>query len=100
MDSPRDSLSETLQSWRVSPPPRGDFRASVWRRIGSRTRETWSVYIRAHSAAWLVAAVVVIGAAAYTGHSTARARVSADREALAVTYLVDLDPRVQATLKP
>ncbi len=100
MDSPPDSLSQALQPWKVSPPVQGAFRADVWKRIGDRTRETWGVYVRAHAAAWLVAATVVIGAAAYTGHATAQARVRADREALAVTYLVDLDPRVQAELRP
>jgi hypothetical protein len=42
----------------------------------------------------------MLGAAAFTGRATAQARVRADREAMVVSYLVDLDPRVQAMLKP
>ncbi len=100
MDSPQEPLSQILQSWNVNPPPDSGFRAAVWQRIGRRSRESWPVYLREHAAAWVLVAVLMIGAAAYTGNSTARARVRADRESLAVTYLVDLDPRVQATLRP
>ena len=100
MNPPPESLSEVLRSWRVKPPADPNFRHSVWQRIGRPTRATWPAYLRAHVAAWSLVAVLTLSAAAYTGHSTARARVRADREAMAVSYLVDLDPRVQALLKP
>jgi hypothetical protein len=35
-----------------------------------------------------------------TGGALARSQARADRESIVVTYLVDLDPRVQALLKP
>lgn len=100
MNSSRDSLDGTLQGWRVHPPSDPGFRHSVWQRINRRQRETWPAYVRSHAAAWALVAVVTVGAAAYTGSSLARAHVQADREALVVNYLVDLDPRVQAVLKP
>lgn len=51
-------------------------------------------------AAWSMAAAIVVSAAGLTGGVLARSRARADREAIVVTYLVDLDPRVQALLKP
>lgn len=45
-------------------------------------------------------AAVVLSAAGWTGHAAAQARMRADREAIVASYLVDLDPRVQASLKP
>jgi hypothetical protein len=99
MNTSRDSLAEVLRRWRVAPPAEPGFRSNVWRRIGRQSRATWSVYLRPHATAWALAAVVTVSAAAYTGHLTARAQVRADREALVVNYLVELDPRVQAVLK-
>jgi hypothetical protein len=61
---------------------------------------TWPTYLRTHMAAWSMAAVVVEGAAGFTGGALAKSQARADREAIVVTYLVDLDPRVQALLKP
>jgi hypothetical protein len=98
-DSP-DSLAGSLRRWRVAPPADPNFRHSVWQRIGGRTKATWPAYLRAHPAAWSLIAVLTLSAAAYTGSMLARARAHADREAIVFTYLVDLDPRVQAVLKP
>lgn len=100
MNTPPDNLTEGLRSWRVNPPADPDFRPRVWQRIRSQARATWAGYLRAHSAAWSLAAIVALSAAAYTGHVVADSHARADREALVVTYLVDLDPRVQAVLKP
>jgi hypothetical protein len=61
---------------------------------------TWSAYLRAHTAAWSVAAVLTFSAAGFAGRAIAQARVQADREAMVVSYLVELDPRVQAALMP
>lgn len=100
MNTSRDTLSEFLHSWRVSPPADPNFRHRVWQRIGSPTGATWPAYLRTHPAAWSLAAMLALSAAGYTGTALARAQVQADREAIVVTYLVDLDPRVQAMLKP
>lgn len=100
MNNPPDSLTDSLHRWRVNPPVDPNFRQKVWQRIGERTRATWPAYLHAHLAAWALVAMLALGAAAYTGHSTARARVRADRESLVVSYLVDLDPRVQAVRRP
>ena len=100
MNSRHDALSETLASWKVSPPPDPGFRAAVWGRIRKRSDETWPSYLRAHASTWVAVAVAMLAAAAYTGHATARAQARSDREALVDTYLVDLDPRVQASLRP
>ena len=100
MNIPRDSLSEVLHRWRVDPPADQNFRPAVWQRIDGRSRATWPAYLRSHATAWSLAAVVILGAAAYSGSALAQARARADRDAMVVTYLVELDPRVQAVLKP
>jgi hypothetical protein len=100
MNTPRDSLSAVLQRWRVDPPADPNFRTAVWQRLDARARETWPAYLRSHATAWSLATLVLLGAAAYSGAALAQARVRADREAIVVNYLVDLDPRVQAVLKP
>lgn len=100
MNTSPDFLSEVLHRWRVTPPADPNFRHGVWQRIGDQNRVTWPVYLRAHPTAWSLAAVLAVSAAGYTGSALAQARVQADREAIVVTYLVDLDPRVQAMLKP
>lgn len=100
MNTSRDNLSEALKDWRVNPPADPNFRNRVWQRIGSQTRVTWPAYLRAHTAAWSLAAVLAVSVAGFTGSSLARAKARADRDAMVVTYLVELDPRVQAMLKP
>jgi hypothetical protein len=100
MNNSPDSLAESLRSWRVTPPADPGFRHRVWQRIGRQARASWPAYLRAHPAAWSLAAVVALSAAASTGTALARARTQADREAMVVTYLVVLDPRVQSLLKP
>ena len=100
METPHDPLSQTLRTWRVVPPPDARFRAAVWERIGLRSRQSWGHYLRAYAPAWSLAALLTLGAAAYAGHATAKARIRAERDTLVVSYLVELDPRVQALLKP
>jgi len=99
-NSPRDSLSETLRTWEVTPPADPNFRHQVWRQIGKQAGATWPAYVRAHVAAWSMAAALAMGVAAFTGSAVARSQARADRNAMVVTYLTDLDPRVQAVLKP
>lgn len=100
MNASHDPLSEALGSWRVAPPADPAFRQRVWQRIGRRAGTTWPTYLRAHAAAWSLALIVVLSAAAYSGRALARSQARADREAIVVTYLVDLDPRVRAVLNP
>lgn len=100
MNTSRDNLSEALRDWRVNPPADPHFRHRVWQRIGGRARVTWPAYLRAHTAAWSLAAVLAVTIAGFTGSSLARAKAQTYREAMVVTYLVELDPRVQAVLKP
>lgn len=102
MDSPRpnDPLSETLQRWRVEPARDPGFRPAVWWRITQRSRDTWTGYVRAHRLAWSVAAIAVVGGAGWTGHAAAQSRLAAERDAMVTAYLVELDPRVQAGLRP
>ena len=82
------------------PPADPDFRDQVWERIDQRAGITWAAYLRAHAAVWSLASIVVLGAAAYSGSALARSQTRAEREAIVVTYLVNLDPRIQAVLKP
>lgn len=100
MNDSGDSLSEILHSWQVRPPADPSFRQRVWQRIGKPAGTTWPAYLRAHATAWSLASIVVLGAAAYSGRALAHSQTRADREAIVVTYLVNLDPRVQAVLKP
>jgi|SRR5271166_3940293 len=100
MNTPRDSLSGTLHAWRVAPTADPNFRQVVWQRIGKQAGDTWPTYLRAHIVACSMAAAVAISAAAATGSALAHSQARADREAIVVTYLVDLDPRAQAVLKP
>ena len=100
MNTSRNPLSEVLRDWRVTPPADANFRHGVWQRIARQANASWPAYLRGHAVVWALVAVMMVSAAAYTGHAAARARVRADRETLVVSYLVDLDPRVQATLKP
>jgi hypothetical protein len=100
MNTSHDTLSERLRSWRVTPPVDPDFRHGVWQRIGKQAGGNWPAYLRAHAAAWSLASILVLGAAGYGGSALARSQTRADREAIAVSYLVNIDPRVQALLKP
>ena len=100
MNTSHDTLSGVLREWRVTPTADPNFRNSVWRRIDRGTITTWPAYLRAHSATWSLAAIMVLGAAGFTGRALAQARAQADREALVASYLVELDPRIQALHKP
>jgi len=93
------SLSEALHDWQVSPPADPNFRHRVWQRLNRQIPASWSAYLRGHAVAWLLVTVLTVSAAAVTGRATAQAKVRAEREAMVVSYLVDLDPRVQAVLK-
>jgi hypothetical protein len=99
LPEPNDPMSRTLAEWRVQPKADPNFRPAVWQRIRERTRETWATYVQAHLAAWSIVAVVAVTAAGWTGVSVGRARQDAAREAMVVSYLVELDPRVQAKLR-
>lgn len=102
MNSPEkdDSLSRTLGAWRVQPKADPNFRPAVWQRIRKRAGETWATYVQAHLAAWSIVAVLTVTAAGLAGVSAGRARLAAERDAMVVNYLVELDPRVQAKLRP
>lgn len=100
MKNPRDDLSPALQGWHVRPPADPGFRPAVWARLRARPDGSWPAYLRHHAVSCGLAAVVAFSAAGYTGLTVAHARSTADREAIVVTYLVGLDPRVQAVLKP
>jgi hypothetical protein len=56
--------------------------------------------LRTHVTPWSVAAVVALGAASWAGRTVAQTRLDNKRDAMVVAYLVDLDPRVQAKLRP
>lgn len=96
----KDPLSQTLATWRVRPKADPNFRPAVWARIRRSARESWTRYVQAHLAAWSIVAVLAIVSAGVAGVSAGRARLGADRETMVVTYLVELDPRVQAKLRP
>lgn len=100
MPESNDPLSSVLAEWRLTPKSNPRFRPAVWQRIQARARESWANYVRAHAVGWSVAAVVVVAAGSWTGHAAVRAKLDAERDAMVVAYLSELDPRVQARLRP
>lgn len=100
LSDPNDSVSRALADWRVQPPLNPRFRPAVWQRIHQRSRETWAFYIRNRLAAWSVAAALIVTASGWLGVTASKARLDADRDAMVSAYLVELDPRVQAILRP
>ena len=99
-NTPRDSLSEALRHWRILAPRDRNFRDSVWQRIDQQGRLTWSGYLRGHLIGWSLTAMLAIVAAGWGGHAMAQARLEADRDAMVVSYLSGLDPRVLTKLRP
>ena len=95
-----DPLSQALATWRVEPTPDASFRPAVWQRLQGSAKDSWAGYVRRHLAAWSAVAVVAVVAAGWAGASAGQARLKADRAAMVVAYLVELDPRVQAALRP
>lgn len=99
-NSPRDPLPDALHCWRVEPSPDRNFRDAVWRRIDHGVRLTWSSYVHHHLIGWSATAIVALVAAAWGGHAMAQARLDAERDAMVVSYLSGLDPRVLTRLQP
>ncbi len=99
MNTSRDDLPKMLHEWRVKPPADPGFRHAVWQRIQRPPDVSWAAYLRTHLAAWTVAAVLTLGVAGLAGRALAQVHIQADREAIVTTYLVELDPRVQAVLR-
>jgi hypothetical protein len=97
---PRDSLADTLQQWRVQPARDPNFRISVSQRIDQAVRLTWSGYIRGHLVGWSIAATVALVVAGWSGQAMAQARLDASRDAIVISYLSGLDPRVITKLRP
>lgn len=97
---PIDPLSRSLTAWQLTPAADPHFRPTVWQRIHARARTTWTGYVHAHLTRWSVVAALTLLAAGWMGHRAAEARVNAQRDAMITAYLVELDPRVQALLRP
>jgi hypothetical protein len=96
-----ESLDETLIGWRIKPAVDPNFRPAVTARLAALRRERdWPSYLRAHSAVWTLAAVLALGAAAWTGHRAAQARNEANRDQLADSYVRRLDPRAMNEPQP
>src|SRR5688572_2728493 len=99
-NDPRDPLSEALQRWRIQPARNRNFRDAVWQRIDHQARLSWSSYIRGHLVGWSVTAMLALVVAGWGGHAMAQARLDAERNAMVVSYLSGLDPRVLIKLRP
>jgi hypothetical protein len=97
---PRDPLADALAQWRIRPARNPNFRAAVSERINQAARLTWSNYLRGHLVGWSVAAMLALVAAGWGGRAMAQARLDAGREAMVVSYLSGLDPRVITKLRP
>ena len=97
---PRDSLADALHQWRVQPPREPNFRASVTQRIDQAVRLTWSSYLRGHLVGWSIATMLALVVAGWSGQAMAQARLDASRDAMVISYLSGLDPRVITKLRP
>lgn len=97
---PNNHLRQTLRAWSVVPPVHPNFRPAVWARIREQEPSGWVAYARGHAAGLALAAFVTLFASGWAGHSVSRAKLEAARDARIVSYLVELDPRVQAGLRP
>lgn len=99
MNSPdsSDTLSRLLDAWRLEPPRDPRFRAAVSARLHPDARRAaWPDYLRAHAGAVAVTLVLAVVAGALTGREQARARLAAERERLAASYVQALDARAMA----
>jgi hypothetical protein len=94
-----ERLHDVLGQWRLVPPANPNFRPAVWARIHRDERTTWLEYVRSHAGSLALVAVVTLFASGWVGHAAGRAKMDAARDAMVVSYLVDLDPRVQASLR-
>jgi hypothetical protein len=89
-----DSLSRVLSDWRVAPSRTPQFRAEVWARIASAGKsETWTGYMRGHTAAVAGALAVAVVVGAVGGRMQARALAAAESERLVSAYVHGLDAR-------
>ncbi len=102
MDSndPHDSLSAALRQWRVFPRRDPLFRTSGWQRLGPSAPARWGEWSRSHVMGWSLATAIALVVAGWGGHALAQARLDADRNAMVVSYLSGLDPRVLTKLQP
>jgi hypothetical protein len=91
---PDDSISSLLADWRVIPRRDPQFRTAVWRRLeATRRASSWTTYARAHAALVAGALTVALVAGALTGREWARARVEAESDRLADSYVRAMDAR-------
>lgn len=101
MNSPDpDNLSPLLGEWQLQPRRNPNFRPAVVGRIARLRTQSWATYLQTHLAGWAVAAVLLVAVAGVGGVWAGKARTEKAREAMVVSYLADLDPRVQAKLRP
>ena len=97
---PHDSLADALKQWRVHPTRDPNFRTSVSQRISQAVRQTWTGYIRGHLVEWSIAAMVALVVAGWSGQAMAQSKLDASRDAMVVSYLSGLDPRIITKLAP
>jgi hypothetical protein len=83
-----------LKDWRVAPPRTPQFRAEVWARIGRAGKtESWTGYLRGHTAAVTGALALAVVLGAVGGRMQARSLAEAESERLAHSYVQGLDAR-------
>lgn len=87
------SLSRSLADWRLEPRRDPGFRAAVRDRLAAPGGLGWGAYLRQHTGPVAAACALALLAGGWLGHTQARARVAADRELLAETYVRALDAR-------
>ena len=91
---PDEFPSPDLAAWRIKPSRNPQFRAAVWARVEAGRRDgSWRGYARAHAPVLAGALAAAVVAGAWIGREQARARVAADRAAIATQYVRALDAR-------
>lgn len=96
MNTPQEdgSLSRLLAAWRLAPRKNPQFRTGVWSRLAAaRAALPWPTYLRLHAAALAGALAVALVIGGWVGCEQAKARVAADRDAIAKEYVQALDAR-------
>lgn len=99
MNSPEPSepVSRLLGAWLLEPARNLRFRTAISARLHPDGESTawsdWSDYLRAHAGAVAATLVLAIVVGAFTGREQARARLAAEREQLATSYVQALDAR-------
>ncbi|MDX2187288.1 MAG: hypothetical protein SFV32_10170 [Opitutaceae bacterium] len=94
-----DDVRRAIRAWQVRPLPNSTFRPEVWQRIQQGSDAGWTSYLKRHAASVSLAAILTLVLSGWLGKTASRVALEHQRETMIVSYLVDLDPRVEAMMR-